>query len=152
MSRTPKVSLVPDSFFEEAGARELLSAVFPLEEGEKVSWIPVPQFSSVLVYADEGEFPQMYNLLCLLPTIEEYNKIIMMHSGSWLHLAIAQGRTLLLANVFPAPDFVTAQYYLFLAMKQLQLNPEQSVVYVRKPCEEEAMMSLYRYFKSVESI
>jgi hypothetical protein len=67
-------------------------------------------------------------------------------------LAIAQGGTLLLANSFEAPDFTTAQYYIFLALKQLQLNPELSTIYWRSPISAEDEMSLYRYFKSVEAV
>jgi hypothetical protein len=70
----------------------------------------------------------------------------------WLYLVIAQGRTLLLCNAYAAPDFTTAEYFIFLAMKKLQLNPEVSTVFFRTPLAEEDEMSLYRYFKSVEQI
>ena len=70
----------------------------------------------------------------------------------WLYLVIAQGRTLLLCNAYAAPDFTTAEYFIFLAMKKLQLNPEMSTVYFRTPLAEDDEMSLYRYFKSVEQI
>ena len=65
---------------------------------------------------------------------------------------MAQGGSLLLANVFDAPDFTTAEYYIFLAMKQLQLNPEVSTICMRSLIGPEEEMSLYRYFKSVEQI
>ena len=67
-----------------------------------------------------------------------------------LHLVIAQGKTLLLANAYDAPDFTTAEYYIFLAMKSLQLNPEMSSIWFRTPVSGEQELSLYRYFKSVE--
>ena len=66
-----------------------------------------------------------------------------------LDLAVAQGKSLLLANSFPAPDFTTAEYYLFLSLNTLQLNPEISTVCWLSPLSEEDKMSLYRYFKSV---
>ena len=66
--------------------------------------------------------------------------------------AFAQGGNLLLANAYPAPDFTTAQYYLFLAVKSLQLNPEVSTVTAHSPLSPEEEMSLYRYFKSVERV
>ena len=69
-----------------------------------------------------------------------------------LYLAIAQGRTLMLCNVYPASDFTTAQYFIFLAMKKLQLNPEMSTICFRTPLDHEQQMSLYRYFKSVENL
>ena len=49
-------------------------------------------------------------------------------------------------------DFTTAEYYIFLAMKQLQLNPEVSTICMRSFVGPEEEMSLYRYFKSVEQI
>ena len=70
-------------------------------------------------------------------------------ADGYLHLVIAQGKSLRLANVFQAPDFTTAQYFLFLGLKQLQLNPEVSTVAFRTPLSPEARMSLYRYFKGV---
>ena len=57
-----------------------------------------------------------------------------------------------LCNSFQAMDFTTAEYFLFMALKRLQINPEISAVYVRTPLEQEQEMSLYRYFKSVERI
>jgi hypothetical protein len=69
-----------------------------------------------------------------------------------LYLVIAQGKSLLLCNTFQAQDFTTAQYFIFLAMKKLQLNPEVSTICFRTPLSEEDEMSLYRYFKSVEQL
>ena len=68
-----------------------------------------------------------------------------------LSLAIAQGKSLLLANSFAAPDFVTAQYYIFLAMKSLQLNPEVTTIRFRHALSADEEMALYRYFKAVEA-
>ena len=45
-----------------------------------------------------------------------------------------------------------AQYFIFLAMKKLQLNPEMSTICFRTPLDHEQQMSLYRYFKSVDNI
>ena len=70
----------------------------------------------------------------------------------WLYLVIAQGKTLLLCNSFLAQDFTTAEYFIFLAMKKLQLNVEMSSIYFRTPLSEEQEMSLYRYFMNVEHL
>ena len=84
--------------------------------------------------------------------ISDYNKIVASYMDGYLYLAIAQGKTLLLCNSFQAPDFTTAEYFIFLAMKKLQLNPEMSSIYFRTPLAEDQEMSLYRYFRSVEHI
>ncbi len=170
---TPKVALVPSAFFRESTARDSLMEVAPASASDNVEWVEVPEFGAVLVYSlDIGEtlsrvlaqtvlpvsgvpvrvLPELYYLLKALPGIEDYNKIAASWKDGWLHLAVAQGKTLCLANVFPAPDFTTAQYYLFLSMKQLQLNPEISTACFRTPLDMDQTMSLYRYFKSVSSL
>ncbi len=167
---TPKVCLIPEVFFDPQTARQALSEVCPLEEGDFVETLEIPSLASVLVYSNSigenlskvmaqtvlltsGEpvrvLPEMYYLLSQIDTIQEYNKIVASWAGEWLHLVIAQGKSLRLANVFRAPDFTTAQYFLFLSLKQLQLNPEVSTVCFRTPIDTEASMSLYRYFKGV---
>ncbi len=167
---TPKVALVPDVFFDPDSARKALGEVVALEETDKVEWVEVPAFSSVLLFSNSiGEslsrvlaqtvlpasgnpvrvLPELYYLLSLLEAIQDYNKIAASWMDGWLHLVIAQGKTLRLANVFQAPDFTTAEYFLFLAMKRLQLNPEVSTVCFHTPLSPDAEMSLYRYFKSV---
>ena len=69
-----------------------------------------------------------------------------------LNLAIAQGKSLLLANTYDAVDFTTAEYFIFLAMKKLQLNPEVTTITFRTPLDTEDELSLYRYFKAVEQV
>ena len=167
---TPKVALVPDIFFNPVDARKALSEVTSVGETDKVEWVEVPAFSSVLVFSNSigeslsrvlaqtvlpasGEpvrvLPELFFQLSLLDSLPEYNKIIASWMDGHLHLVIAQGKTLRLANVFEAADFTTAEYFLFLAMKKLQLNPEVSTVCFRTPLDTDAEMSLYRYFKSV---
>jgi hypothetical protein len=91
-------------------------------------------------------------MLKQLPGLADYNKILASYMDGHLYLTIAQGKSLLLCNSFPAPDFTTAEYFIFLALKKLQLNPEVTSICFRTPLTEEQEMSLYRYFKSVEQI
>ena len=170
---TPKVALVPEPFFNPEQARAALEEVVALEPGDIVEYVPVPSLASVLVYSNSiGEslskvlantvlptsgqpvrvLPEMYYLLKELDGISEYNKIVASWADGWLHLVIAQGKSLSLANTYQAPDFTTAEYFLFLAMRRLQLNPEVSTVCFRTPLTPEAEMSLYRYFKSVSRL
>ena len=91
-------------------------------------------------------------MLRSLPELTEYNKIMASYMDGVLYLVIAQGKSLLLCNTFQAQDITTAQYFIFLALKKLQLNPEVSTICFRTPLSEEDEMSLYRYFKSVEQL
>ena len=164
MSRhTPKVALVPSAFFDAASAREILSRTVLLEEDDKVEYISLPEYSAELVYSlsdpeptspvpEPAEWPELYNVIKALSGVREHNRIVASYGDGFLSLAVAQGEKLLLANVFSAADFTTAEYFLFMAIKKLQLNPEVSTVHFLTPLSGDEEMSLYRYFKSVEQI
>ena len=154
MSRhTPKVAFVPSAFFDPASAREVLSRTVELDQEDKVEYISLPEFSAELVYSlSDEDYPEMYYLLKKLSEIPEYNKILASYGDGVLTLVISQGDNLLLANTFQAADFTTAEYFLFMAVKKLQLNPEVSTVSFMTPLSGEEEMSLYRYFKAVESL
>lgn len=170
---SPKFALVPAQFFDPSQMRQALEDVVSLAETDSVSSVPVPEYGAVLVYSNSiGEslsnavaqtvvsvsgdkpkvLPEIYYILRDLSSIKDYNRILASYMDGWLHLAIAQGKSLLLCNSYEAVDFTTAEYFIFLAMKKLQLNPEVSSIYFRTPLSTECEMSLYRYFKSVEVI
>ena len=138
-----------------------------------VESVLVPELASVLIYSTsvggtlhkvlsesvlltDGNkvkpLPEMYYMLESLVTLPDYNRILASYMDGVLYLAVAQGRTLLLCNTFSAPDFTTAEYFIFMVMKKLQLNPEMSTITFRTPLTEEQEISLYRYFKSVDII
>ena len=157
---TSKVALIPSAFFDPASSRELLSQTVKLDKEDKVGYISLPEFSAELVYSlsdaepvsEPVEGPVLYQLLKKVPEIKEHNKIVASYAEGLLELVIAQGEKLLLANVFQAADFTTAEYFLFMAVRKLQLNPEVSTVHFMTPLSGEEEMSLYRYFKSVETL
>ncbi len=148
-------TLVPLNFFRPEAAREALAEVAVLKDGDKVEYEEVPAFSAVLIYSVSGDAvapPEIFDILQELPACSEYNKLLCSWKDGELSLAIAQGKSLLLANSFAAPDFVTAQYYIFLAMKSLQLNPEVTTIRFRHALSADEEMALYRYFKAVECV
>lgn len=151
---TPKCTLVPAHFYNPASSRASLGEVVVLDDADIVKAAEVPQYDAVLLYAAPSEasqaLPELWHILKGLPSIREYNRILASWKEGRLYLGIAQGGTLLLANSYEAPDFTTAQYYIFVALKSLQLNPEISTIYFRHSIGAEDEMSLYRYFKSVE--
>ena len=146
-------TLVPTQFFEPLRQRAALAEVAQMSEDAIVKHIEIPQYNAVLVYeVDEDSIisiPEMANILQKLPDCSEYNKILCSFKEGRLFIAIAQGKTLLLANSYNAPDFTTAEYYIFLTVKSQQLNPELSTICFLTPLAQEEEMSLYRYFKSV---
>ena len=170
---TPKCGLVPEQFHAPENAREMLAEVAAIGEDDVVDYVHVPKFAAVLLYSTNvggtlsrvitetvlktdgtksRPLPELYYVLESLSDIKEYNKILASYVDDYLYLAIAQGKSLLLCNSFHSPDFTTAEYFIFLAMNKLQLNPEMSSIYFRTPLNEEQEISLYRYFRSVEHI
>lgn len=170
---TRKFTLVPGQFFEPSAARSLLAEVADIEDSDAVDFVEISRLKAVLVYSNSlGEtfskvvadtvlktdgqrtrvYPEIYYMLSSLWEIPEYNKVIASFSDGCLNLAIAYGGTLQLCNSFAASDFTTAEYFIFLAMKRLQLNPEVTTIYFRTPLSDVEEMSMYRYFKSVDRI
>ena len=170
---TPKCALVPAQFHTLEVSKQMLADVVDIAEDDSVSYVPVPQFAAVLLYSDSlsgtlpkiisetvvktdgtksRPLPEVYYMLQDLINIKDYNKIMAAYMDGCLYLVIAQGKSLLLCNTFKASDFTTAEYYIFLAMKKLQLNPEMSTIYFRTPLGEDSIMSLYRYFRDVEFV
>ena len=170
---TPKCALVPKQFHRPGASRELLAEIADIADTDVIECIDVPQFGSVLVYSNTiGEslskvisemvlktdgnvsrpLPELYYMLMHLSDIQDYNKILASYKDGYLYLVVAQGRTLLLCNAYQAQDFTTAEYFIFLAMKKLQLNIEMSTICFRTSIAEEEEISLYRYFKNVEQI
>ena len=148
-------TLVPVNFFNPATAREALAGVAQINDGDSVAHKNVPGYNAVLIYNVSGGSdvpPEIFFVLQELPSCSEYNKLLCSWKDGELSLAIAQGRSLLLANSYKAQDFTTAQYYILLAMKSLQLNPEVTTIRFRQALAPEDEMSLYRYFKAVESL
>lgn len=171
---TPKCTLVPEHFFDVPAARDILrDAVDGLRDSDQVEYIREPSSGAVLVYSlsigetmsriisgsvlkkDGGMqpvLPEFHYMLAAASQISDYNRIVASYADGRLYLVVSQGRTLMLCNSFEAVDFTTAEYYIFMVMKRLQLNPEQSVIYFRTPLGQAEEMSLYRYFKGVEVI
>ena len=170
---TPKCALVPSQFHVPENSRQMLSDVVALSEDESVEYVAVPEYAAVMLFSNTAvgsiarvvsetalrvdgtkarPLPESYYMLKHLADIPEYNKILASFKDEHLYLVIAQGKSLLFCNTFKAPDFTTAQYFIFLAMKKLQLNPEVSSIYFRTPLDADQEMSLYRYFKNVEQI
>jgi len=169
---TPKFTLVPTNFFRPEDARAMLSETVTLTQEDAIGYANLPQFGAVAVFSTtaggslarvihesvrrtDGSkgvlIPEQYFMLRSFDAITEYNKIVASYADGYLHLAVAQGKTLLLCNSFEASDFTTAEYFIFMVLRKFQLNPEVSTIYFRTPLSEEEEESLYSYFHSVET-
>ncbi len=154
MSHIQKSALVPSPLLEGKDPRRFLAALYVMDGGEDVAVEALPAYGASIVYVRDGSArePVLASLVKALPDCNGYNKILAMHDGEALYLAVAQGDSLKLASAYPAGDFTTAEYYIFLAVKTLQINPEMSVIRFASPLTEEQEMSLGRYFHGVEVV
>ena len=64
----------------------------------------------------------------------------------------SQPELLALCNSYPAADEVTAQYFLFAALRQFQINPEVTTVHFYGEAGETIKGDLFRHFASVEEL
>ena len=136
-------TIVPANFFDPARSFSVL--------GRPAAVVELPRYRAFFVYdASLEAAPELCGMLERLPDAPGYNKILCAWRGGKLSLAIGQGKQLLLANEYKAPDFTTAEYFIFLALKSLQMNPEVSGVRFTHALEAAQELSLLRYFKSVE--
>ncbi len=150
-----KCALVPDRFFELSKARATLAETVDVDDSEEVACIDVSFYGAVLIYVrPEGDdsVPELYRLLEATRDMREHNRIAASWAEGRLFLVVARDENLLLCNSFRAGDFTTAEYFIFLALSRLQLNPEVSSISMGTPLTPGQELSLRRYFRSVTFI
>lgn len=171
--RTHKCTLVPLEMLpgqaEDGTLRSLLAEYAAVSEDERTDSLPVPFINAVLIYAipdddpvlktilssirtDCKPVPEMYPMLIELQKLECHNRVIASYRDSLLTLVVSEDERLLLCNSFEAPDFTTAMYFIFSALKQFQINPEVTTIYFRNSLTHEQEMLVYRYFSGLEII
>lgn len=149
-----KYTLVPSSFFRKEDSYKLLSQAVQLDGNDEAKYQELPEFQAVLVYASnsgQGK-PVIADLLAVLPSIDEHNKVVAHFDGSELDIAIAEGSKLLFANTYEVSDHVSGEYFIFAAMRQFQMNPEVTVVYFYGDAPFKMKNDLIRFCKGVERI
>lgn len=166
---TPLFTLVPSQFFNPDRAGILLGEVVELPEDSIVEFESVPDYEACMIYSFPFEkkyledklglfakkdfsdkvLPHSYFQISYLRSLPEHNKIIASYVDGYLYLTVGGGKDLLFCNSFKADTFTTAEYYIFLVVKALNMNPEASSITFLSQITREQEMSLYRYFKSV---
>ena len=125
-----KYTLIPEGYFSQASARELLSKVVILEKADSVKSMELPCYKAVLLYAgDDAAARSLAGMLEAAAGLSCYNKVVVHLGGAAVDIVVAAGDRLLLCNTYPASDEVSAQYFLFAALRQFQVNPEVTTVH-----------------------
>ena len=147
-----KYTLVPKEFFN--GDVQVLSQVVEVSPSETIRYVELPAFEAVLLFVpgDDDREPVIYDLLCRLSQIHDYNKVLFCIRDAVLHLTIGAGDKLLLANSYEAGDFTTALYFIFAAMHDLQVNPQMTTLYYLGGLDYENQEMMFSYFKGVEPL
>ena len=148
-----KYTLIPEGYFSEETASSLLAQVVILEKSEPVKSLELPCYKAVLVYAgDDAPARCIADMLAATAALDRYNKVVVHLGEDAVDIVVAAGDRLLLCNSFPARDEVTAQYFLFAALRQFQINPELTRVHFFGEAGDAIKSDLFRHFASVEML
>ena len=148
-----KYTLIPAGYFSPDIAADLLSRVVKVERTDSVKSLELPSFKAVLLYAGEDADARLIAaMLDAAAALDRYNKVVVHLGDGVVDIVVAAGERLLLCNSFPAADLVTAQYFLFAALHQFQINTEVTTVHFFGEAGEQIKGDLFRHFASVESV
>lgn len=150
-SLTEIFTLIPAEVYTPANGKEALREQFSLGEDFTYSEQPVEKHNAVMAYAGTTP-PFALRLIEECNAITNYNRVVFHYSAehNLSHTIICTAEELKLANSFKAESFESALYFLFLSIKQLQINPKQCVIRVCSdisPAQEEIIT---KFFNSVE--
>lgn len=149
-----KFTLIPEGYFPpDVKAEDLLSKVVVLEKSDSVKKLELPCYKAVLLYAgDEAAARRLADMVEAAAALDCYNKVVMHVDGKTADIVLAAGDKLLLCNSYPAADPVSAQYFLFAALRQFQINPEVTAVHFFGEAGDTIKGDLFRHFASVEML
>ncbi|MDD4639021.1 MAG: DUF3822 family protein, partial [Bacteroidales bacterium] len=161
---TFKYALIPKHLYKAGEELGQLGKLHKLDDLEEIDVVEIPGKDIVVLFAVNSTFinllktkqpsfsifPSIYTPLLSLPTLYDYNKVYFNYSKGQLHLIIYEGVSLIYCNSFPATYFNTALYFLFLALKQTQFNPEQTTVFVSGNIPDTDILQLSKYFSKIK--
>ncbi len=163
---TPKFTLVPSSLYRKDDEKRILSLIHKIEEMDEVMSIELPEHEAVLIYAVPNAitsrifkiqkkakyFPIIHSMIKSMSHNKDNNKVCIHLSKNHIHIVATEREKLLLANSYPAKDFVTAQYYIFLVIKEVMFNPEFTTLQVMGNITKSEKKDLSKYFKGINII
>ncbi len=160
---TSYFTLVPESLFSPQSKSSYLKNLFNIESGMIAKSVRLAGTAAFMVYAcpnlfeewqqnDKNIYPLALYFYNRLMEIENHNKVIMSidRRHKITHIAAAVGSNLKLINTYNTGDFNSALYYLFLALKELQLNPAVTHIRLYNTIDSSKMALLKNYFNTIE--
>lgn len=163
---TPTFTLVPTTLYNKENEKIILSQIHRVEEMDEVMSLELPEHEATLIYAIPNAissrvfkiqkkakyYPIIYPMIRKMSEYKENNKVCIHLSKNHIHIVATERDRLLLAGSYPAQDFVTAQYYIFLVIKEVMFNPEFTTLQVMGELTKTQKKDLAKYFKGVNII
>lgn len=160
---THKYALVPLKLFREEDAWQQLKQLHLPDEYEEIDHALLESQQIAFVFAANSTFlniikkiqpqfrvfPSIYPIIKNAGLFPEHNKIFVQYHKGNIHVIITEGTKLLFCNSYPAIHFNTALYFIFLALKQTQLNQEQTTLFTSGNFRDEEIYNLTKYFPKV---
>ncbi|MEN6618942.1 MAG: DUF3822 family protein [Rikenellaceae bacterium] len=161
---TCKYALIPKQLYKEEDAFRHLSELHKLDELDEIDVVEIPSQEVVILFAVDSTFincikkaqaefrlfPSIYPLISQVSCFQDYNKIFFRYHKGQVHIIAVEGSRLVYCNSFPAIHFNTALYFLLLAQKQVQFNPEITTVYVSGNIKDFEVMDISKYFSKIK--
>lgn len=161
---TYKYALIPKHLYKVGEDLQQLGKLHRLDDLEEIDLIELPGKNIIILFAVNSTFinllktkqtefsiyPSIYPPLLSLPSFYDYNKVYINYTKGQIHIIIYEGTSLIYCNSFPAAYFNTALYFLFLALRQTQFNPEQTTVFVSGSINETDILQLSKYFSKIK--
>lgn len=155
-----KSALIPASCYSEGESAQTLSKLTETGERDDVMSLEIPSQKAVIIYAVDKElvsmmsahhknvrfYPVIYLLIDRLSSIDANNRLLAAFTDGMVHIVAAEREKLLLANSYPAPDIVTAEYFLLSVSKEAMFNPGHTSIYISGFISEAERKELSKYF------
>ncbi len=155
-------TVVPADFSNPNAQHRVLEELFGIDENEKVYSTAVEVYGVKVLYSKPSDYspslkstlplPSVVRYLIELQSIKDYNKLIAEYNkekGIFI-LTLAAGEQLLIANGYKATDFGSVIYFILEALRQNQINPQQTVVNLYAAIGIDELEKLESYVKGVK--
>lgn len=161
---TEKYSLLPTRLHIKGDELKELSALHRLDELDEINIADVTREDMKILFAVNSTFmnvikeyqpdfhiyPSIYPFIKYLPYFEGHNKILFHYIKGFVNIVASEGNRIIFCNTFPAIHFNSALYFLLLALKETQFNPELTTVYTAGNIKDLEIFDIARYFPAIK--
>ncbi len=157
------VAIPSELYIKERAFREF-SKIHKLADLEYINTVDISRYNMKLLYCADSTliniisqyhrnlniYPAAYLFISALPYFEGHNKVLFSFDGANVTILAMEGSKLIFMNSFPAVHFNSAFYFLMLAVKEIQFNPEQTTVFVNGKIADLEIADMAKYFSHIK--